>query len=186
MADIVIETDRLLLRRIAEGDAELQYRLLNSPVLMEHLGGPKELHEIEAKHANSMALFARHSFGWMMMMEKATGDCVGHCGMKLVDNDLAKNPGDHEIGWIVREDRWRRGYALEAVATLIDWAFARHDIPHVVAMTGERNEPSWRLMERLGMQRREDLDFDDPAYPPEDRRTIIYAVSAEQWQEKQE
>ena len=41
MADIVIETDRLLLRRIEEGDAALQDRFLNTPAVMEHLGGVK-------------------------------------------------------------------------------------------------------------------------------------------------
>ncbi|NNK46765.1 MAG: N-acetyltransferase, partial [Altererythrobacter sp.] len=50
MPDIVIETERLILRKIAESDAALQYNLLNTPAAMECLGGVKELHEIEAKH----------------------------------------------------------------------------------------------------------------------------------------
>ncbi len=183
MADIVVETERLVLRRLGEGDALVQYRLLNSPTVMEHLGGPAELHEIEAKHARSMAQFAREGLGWMMMVEKASGECVGHCGLKTVDHALAKNPGDFETGWVVREDRWRRGYAFEAVNGILDWAFTRHRAPRVVAMTGERNVPSWRLMERLGMTRRADLDFDDPAYPPADRRTILYAIERAEWAE---
>ena len=51
MADIIVETDRLILRTIDEGDAVEQMRLLNTPTVMARLGGPKELHEIEAKHA---------------------------------------------------------------------------------------------------------------------------------------
>ena len=48
MADIILETERLVLRTIGEGDAELQYRLLNSAAVMEHLGGPRELYRIAA------------------------------------------------------------------------------------------------------------------------------------------
>lgn len=36
-------------------------------------------------------------------------------------------------------------------------------------------------MEKLGMQRRSDLDFCDPAYPPQDNPTIIYSIAAEEW-----
>ncbi|KUO49962.1 MAG: acetyltransferase [Sphingomonadales bacterium BRH_c3] len=185
MADIVIETKRLVLRKPDESDAALQYRLLNTPTVMEHLGGPKELHEIEAKHAKSMAWFAKLGFGFMMMVEKSSGELVGHAGMKLVDNPLAPNQGDYEIGWLVREDRWRMGYAYEAMRAVVDWAFSSIGAPHLVALTCERNAPSWRLMEKLGMQRDLSLEFDDPAYAPQDNPTIQYKLTREQWKAAQ-
>ncbi|QPC98678.1 MULTISPECIES: GNAT family N-acetyltransferase [Qipengyuania] len=182
MADIIAETERLILRTIDEGDAVEQDRLLNTPAVMERLGGVKELHEIEAKHAKSRALYAQEGFSFLFMIEKATGEMVGHCGIKRVDNPLASNLGDHEVGWLVREDRWRRGYAEEAMRAVLDWAFGRVDAPHVVALTSDLNVASWKLMEKLGMVRRKDLDFDDPAYPPEDRTTILYSITKEQWE----
>lgn len=184
MADIIAETDRLILRTISEGDAAEQDRLLNTPAVMARLGGVKELHEIEAKHAKGMALYAREGFSFLFMIEKATGEMVGHCGIKWVDNELAKNVGDHEIGWIVREDRWRLGYAEEAMRAVLEWAFTRVGAPHVVALTSPVNQPSWKLMEKLGMQRRADLDFDDPAYPVEDQPTILYSLTKEQWEKR--
>ena len=182
MGDLVLETERLVLRKIDENDVALQDRVLNTPTVMAHLGGVKELHEIEAKHAKTMALFAREGFGFMMMIEKATGDLVGHCGMKLVDNPLAPNTGDHEIGWLVREDRWRRGYAHEAMVAVIDWAFSSIDAPYLVALTCESNVGSWKLMEKLGMERRKDLDFTDPGMPDADNPTIQYSLTREQWE----
>lgn len=182
VADIVIETERLILRRIDEGDAQLQMRLLNTPTVMKHLGGAKELHEIEAKHAKSMAWFAQYGFGFMMLIEKATGELVGHAGVKLVDNPLASNVGDYEMGWLVREDRWRHGYADEAMRAVIDWAFTTIGAPYIVALTSEGNVPSWRFMEKLGMERRRELDFSDPAFPPEDNPTIQYSLTREQWE----
>lgn len=181
LPDIIAETDRLILRTIGDGDAALQYRLLNTPTVMARLGGVKELHEIEAKHAKAGAMQAKEGFSFLMMIEKGTGELVGHCGLKRVDNPLAKNRGDHEIGWLVREDRWRRGYAQEAMRAMLEWAFGRIGAPHVVALTSQANVPSWKLMEKLGMRRREDLDFADPAYPPEDNPTILYSLAAADW-----
>jgi len=185
VADIIAETDRLVLRTIEEGDAALQYRLLNTSAVMARLGGVKELHEIEAKHARGMALYAREGFSFLFMIEKATGETVGHCGIKRVDNPLAPNQGDHEIGWLVREDRWRRGYAEEAMRPVLDWAFTRVGAPHVVALTSEANVGSWKLMQKLGMVRRKDLDFEDPAFPPQDNPTIQYSLTKDQWESAQ-
>ena len=185
MTDIIAETDRLILRTIEEGDAARQDRLLNTPAVMARLGGVKELHEIEAKHAKAMAMYAREGFSFLFMVEKASGEMVGHCGIKRVDNPLAPNVGDHEIGWLVREDRWRRGYAEEAMRAILDWAFTRIQAPHVVALTSEANAGSWKLMQKLGMVRREDLDFADPAFPAEDNPTIQYSLTQEQWESSQ-
>lgn len=185
MADIVLETGRLILRRIEEGDAALQDRVLNTPSVMEHLGGVLELHEIEAKHAKVMSLFAREGFGFLFLIEKATGDLVGHAGMKRVDNENAPNQGDYEIGWLIREDRWRMGYAYEAMRAVVDWAFTSIGAPHLVALTSEGNVGSWRLMEKLGMVRRKDLDFSDPSFPPQDNPTIQYSITREQWEAAQ-
>lgn len=182
MADIIAETDRLILRTIEECDAARQDRLLNTPAVMARLGGVKELHEIEAKHAKAMAMYAREGFSFLFMIEKASGEMVGHCGIKRVDNPLAPNVGDHEIGWLVREDRWRRGYAEEAMRAVLDWAFTRITAPHVVALTSHANAGSWKLMQKLGMVRREDLDFADPAFPAEDNPTIQYSLTQEQWE----
>ena len=182
MADAVLQTERLILRRIEPGDAERQFRLLNTPAMMDHLGGPKTLEQVQQRLDRSDRLFAERGFGFLFMVEKHTGELVGHCGMKLVDNPLAHNPGDIEVGWAVREDRWRRGYAFEAMSEMLRWAFADHAASHIVALTATRNEPSWRLMEKLGMRRAPDLDFDDPDYPPEDNPTILYRLDRTDWQ----
>lgn len=181
MPDIIAETDRLILRIIGDGDAAEQFRLLNTPAVMARLGGVMELHQVEARHAKMMALHASEGFSFLMVIEKASGELVGHCGLKRVDAPQAKNPGDHEIGWVVREDRWRRGYAEEAVRAVLEWAFTRVGAPHIVALTSPANAPSWRLMKKLGMERCPELDFEDPAYPPEDRTTLVYALAADMW-----
>jgi RimJ/RimL family protein N-acetyltransferase len=52
----------------------------------------------------------------------------------------------------------------------------------VIALTVEGNTASWGLMLRLGMARREDLDFDSADFDPDNPRIIAYAISREVWQ----
>ena len=181
MADFSLETARLLLRPPIAGDAEDQFRLLNTGRVMARLGGVKSLEHYRQRHQMARDSFREDRFGFMMMIEKASGELVGHCGLKRVNNELASNVGDHEVGWMVREDRWRRGYAEEATRAVLDWAFGPIGAPHVVALTSQSNPASWGLMAKLGMERRPDLDFVDPAYPPEDNPTIQYSLTAERW-----
>ncbi len=186
MTPRVLVTERLVLRRIEEADLDPHMALLNTPAVMAHLGGVQPREAIAAKHRAARASFAAEGFGFMMMEERASGEIVGHCGLRRVAHPLAPNPADHEIGWLVREDRWRRGYAHEAMRAVIDWGFDAIGAPHIVALTCESNVGSWRLMEKLGMARRADLDFIDPAMPEDHNPTIQYAITREQWQNMRE
>ena len=179
MTQVVLTTERLVLRQITEDDLDPHMALLNTPAVMHYLGGVQPREVIAAKHAAAGAGFAAEGFGFMMMEERATGEIVGHCGLRRVAHPLAPNPTDHEIGWLVREDRWRQGYAHEAMRAVVDWGFAVIGAAQIVALTCDANVGSWRLMEKLGMTRREDLDFVDPADP---EPIIQYAITKARWE----
>ena len=176
MPEIILETERMILRTEADGDLESYLKHLNTAQVQEHLGGVKEPHEVEAKLAKTAAHFARHGFGFMAMQHKENGALLGYCGLKTVDNPHAPMVGDFETGWVLRADYWRQGYAYEAVVAVLEMGFSRFDAPHIVALTSQSNVASWRLMEKIGMVRRQDLDFEDPDFPPEDNPTIIYRI----------
>jgi RimJ/RimL family protein N-acetyltransferase len=179
----VLTTERLVLRQIGEDDLDAHMTLLNTPAVMQYLGGVQPREVIAAKHEASRASFAAHGFGFMLMEERASGEIVGHCGLRHVAHPLAPNPEDHEIGWLVREDRWRRGYAHEAMRAVVDWGFGTFAVPQIVAITTPANRGSWLLMEKLGMVRRPDLDFTDPAMPPEHNLEIQYAITRAEWEQ---
>jgi len=181
----VLTTDRLILRQIGEGDLEPHMTLLNTPAVMQYLGGVQPRAVIAAKHEASRASFAAHGFGFMLIEERESDEIVGHCGLRHVAHPLAPNPQDFEIGWVVREDRWRRGYAYEAMRAVRDWGFAVHSAPRIVALTIEANLGSWRLMEKLGMARDVTLDFNDPSMPDVYNPTIQYVIDRRQWEKLQ-
>lgn len=57
-----------------------------------------------------------------------------------------------EIGYIVNQNFQRKGYALEAITAVIDNAFA-NGVHRVFAECDPRNECSWKLLERAGLDR---------------------------------
>lgn len=70
------------------------------------------------------------------------------------------------------------GYAREAAAACLGWAFSEIEAPRVVSITVPANARSWGLMERLGMIRRPDLDFSHPTLPEGDplRAHVTYVA----------
>src|SRR3546814_16186082 len=69
------------------------------------------------------------------------------------------------LGWVLHPDFEGRGYATEAVRALIEFCFATLGMRPVTAYCFEANEPSWRLMDRLGMRREEQNIRDSPHRP---------------------
>ena len=92
---------------------------------------------------------------------KPDGAFLGFCGLRpgVPGTPIAD---DLEIGWRLGRAFWGEGYAREAAAACLAWAFGEADAPRVAAITVAANTRSWRLMERLGMVRRPDLDFLHP------------------------
>ena len=181
MPEIILETARLILRTEAPGDLTVFLQHMNTAAVREYLCGVQEPHEVEAGFARMAACMAQNGFGFMVMQHKMTGDVIGNCGFKLVDERISSFQGSMEIGWSLREDYWRQGYAFEAAHACLNHAFTRLHAPHVLAITSERNVPSWKMMEKLGMARRADLDFIGPDYPPEDNPAMIYWIEKTAW-----
>jgi RimJ/RimL family protein N-acetyltransferase len=87
-----------------------------------------------------------------------------------------------EIGWRLREDAWGQGYAREAATAALDAAFGAFGAGEVVALTVHENSASWGLMKRLGMRRREDLDYVDPRFGPDLNPSIVYSIDRQTWE----
>lgn len=179
---VVTETERLRLRDWRESDKQEFYDIMNTVPVMKHLGGVQDWAAWSAAY-DRIAGFTRdfgHTF-WIVE-DKATDEMLGFCGLKRVNapgsGDLM---GTFEIGWRLRESAWGKGIAKEAAIASLDLAFGRFDAPHVIALTVEANCESWGLMHRLGMHRREDLDFVDPRFGPELNPTIVYRIDAAEW-----
>lgn len=183
MVEIIARTERLLLRTEADGDQRIWREHMNVPVAMAHLGGLRSDAQIAESFQRMADGWAEHGFSFMLLERRSDGLLIGHCGLALIEpaEAPATLSGQMQIGWMLRPDCWGQGYALEAARCATALAFERHGAPSLFGQTSQGNIASWRLMERLGMRRRADLDYSDPAYPPEDNPTIIYELSGARW-----
>jgi RimJ/RimL family protein N-acetyltransferase len=182
MAEIVATTERLVLRTWEEGDSERFYQAMNTTAVMRYLGGVQDRATWNAAKERLDGYQRDHGHTFWIVERRPDGELLGFCGLKRVNTEGAGPiTGDFEVGWRLRESAWGQGIAKEAAIASLDLAFGRFGAPHVVALTDIKNRESWGLMQRLGMVRREDLDFDDPRYGPELNPAIIYRIEAPDW-----
>ena len=181
MTAVVCETDRLILREWDVADPDRFYAVMNTPAVMKHLGGVQDHSTWEAAVGRIFGFQRDYGHTFWLLERKFDRELLGFCGLKRVNAEASNLVGQFEIGWRLRETAWGKGYAKEAAIASLDLGFGRFGAPHVVALTVAQNEESQGLMKRLGMRRREDLDFHDPRFGQDLNPTIVYRIEAADW-----
>ena len=173
----MIETERLILRRWREEDVTEFVRVTNTPAVMEYLGGVQTAESLHAGFLRGRASQEKNGFCFWVVERRSDGALLGFCGLKVGNTPPIE--GEIEIGWRLREDAWGQGYAREAAEATLDWAWRNLDCARVVAITAAGNKRSWGLMERLGMRRLHELDFEHPDVPIGNKAKphITYAIA---------
>ena len=182
MAEMVAETERLILRDWDDEDEARFYEVMNREEVMRHLGGVQRPEEWGAAFTRLRGYSRDFGHTFWIVEDRSSADILGFCGIKRVNAPGAGAlSGKHEIGWRLRPEAWGKGIAKEAAVATLDLAFGRLAAPHVIAITVGENKPSWGLMKRLGMARREDLDFVDERFGPELNPQIVYWMDSADW-----
>lgn len=173
----MIETERLILREWRDADLEPYADIMVEPDVGIWLGGPFSREQAYERVARFRASLAETGLGRLAIERKADGRMIGHCGLADVP-DTKPLPAGVEIGWALAPDAWGAGYAVEAARAVIADGFARRGLPEILAFTGATNHRSQAVMQRLGMIRMADRDFDHPALAPGHplRRHVVYAA----------
>ena len=177
MAEFALGTERLILRSWRGADVAPFHAMCQNPEVMAYLGPPITLQRAQQIVDHQQLFQADHGHCFWAIERRSDGAMLGFCGLKPGPE---KTPIENriEIGWRLRADAWGQGYAREAAQASLDWGFANLDEDRIWAITVLANSRSWGLMERLGMTRHEDLDFDHPALPADSPllRHITYSI----------
>ena len=184
MAEIVAQTNRLMLRTWDDGDEARFYRLMNVPAVMRWLGGLQTGEEWSAGYQRLRRYERDFGFTFWIVERREDREMLGFCGLKRANAPGADAiAGEVEIGWRLREDAWGQGYAKEAAIASLDLAFDRFGASRVVAVTAAGNAPSQGLMKRLGMTRREDLGFIDQRFAQDSdvNPQVVFTIEAAGW-----
>jgi RimJ/RimL family protein N-acetyltransferase len=170
-----LRTARLVLRQWRDDDLGPFAALNADPEVMRYLPGI-----LDRPQSDALALRFQNSVatGQVPMWAAEVSDeaaFIGYVGLAPATFPASFTPAV-EIGWRLARAYWNRGYATEAARAVLRYAFDVLRLPEVVSFTAVINLPSRRVMEKLGMQRRD--DFDHPRVPDGSplRRHVLYRI----------
>ncbi|AXB48156.1 GNAT family N-acetyltransferase [Amycolatopsis albispora] len=178
-----LETDRLILRRVTESDAELLVELDSDPAVMRYLtGGVPTSRERVATHVLPRMLeHGRRApgYGFFIAHEKSSGEFLGWFHLRPAPDGPADEP---ELGYRLRQAAWGKGYATEGSRALVEKAFTELDAKRVFATTMAVNTGSRRVMEKTGLRytRTFFVDWDDPIEGA-DQGEVEYSLDRSEW-----
>jgi RimJ/RimL family protein N-acetyltransferase len=172
----MIETERLILRGWHDDDIAPFHAMGQDAEVMRYLGPLLTVDDARGVHDRMVGCQTEHGYCFWVVERKVDAAFLGFCGVQPGYGFLA---GETEIGWRLRRDAWGQGFAREAAEASLAWGWADLDVPRITAITTPDNRASWGLMERLGMKRYPDEDFDHPNVPDDSplKRHILYRIA---------
>jgi ribosomal-protein-alanine N-acetyltransferase len=145
----VLETPRLVVRRLSDADAPFIRELVNDPDFLRNIGdrGVRTLEDaVRYIRTGPIASYEQHGFGLFKVELRETGTPIGMCG--LLKRDVLP---DVDIGYAFLPGFRSQGYAGESAAATLAYARDTLAIPRVAAIVSPGNLDSIRLLAKLGM-----------------------------------
>lgn len=145
----VIETDRLILRRLSTDDAQFMLELMTDPAWLQFIGnkGVKTVEDARSNILNThLEMYNRLGFG-LYLTELKEGVPIGICG--LIKRDALE---DVDLGFAFLPGFRGKGYAYEAAEATIAYGKNVLGLNRLVAITVQGNEASIKLLEKLGFR----------------------------------
>ena len=146
----VLETERLVLRRMTADDAEFILKLVNEPSFIRFIGDKGVRNHADAVQyiqAGPVASYERFGFGPYLVELKENRVPIGMCG--LVKRDSLP---DVDVGFAFLPAFWSKGYAFEAATAVKAYGKDVLGIGRLLAITNPDNESSIKLLEKMGLR----------------------------------
>ncbi|OCN00993.1 GCN5 family acetyltransferase [Clostridium sp. W14A] len=171
---MVIETDRLILRKMTEDDFDALYVVLADSDIMQHYPYSFDKDRVSGWIRKNIERYKVFGFGLWAVVLKETGDMIGDCGltMQIINEQIRP-----EIGYHIRKDCQRRGYASEAAKAVRDWTFMNTPFNIIYSYMMYTNVPSYRTAITYGCHLVDEFEDDT------NKITKVYAISRAEWDE---
>ena len=169
---MIIETERLFLREMMEGDYDELYVILADSDIMQHY--PYIFDEARVKRwiSCNRERYRIFGFGLWAVCLKDTGEMIGDCGLTMQNIGGVIKP---EIGYHIRKDMQRKGYAKEAASAVRDWAFENTPFTMIFSYMKYTNLPSARSAMSWGCR------LVDEFKDEENEITKVFAITRKEW-----
>lgn len=168
-----IETERLVVRNFHEYDWQDMYEYFSDPNVLE-FEPYLPLSEEECKTECNKRAKGENFYAVCL---KETNKMIGNIYVSQCDEKF----NSWEIGYVFNRNYHGKGYATESTKAMINYLFCKKRARRIIAMCDPLNIPSWKLLERVGMQReahfRKECYFKyDKNNQPIWKDTYVYAI----------
>ena len=148
---MVLETERLVLREMGQADLPALCEILQDPLVMYAYEHAFSDDEAQVWLDRQQERYAAYGFGLWAVVEKASGQLIGQCGVTMQDWCGREVP---EVGYLFRRSKWHQGFAAEAAIACREYAFRSLGMAEVFSIIRDSNLPSQRVALRCGMSLR--------------------------------
>ncbi|TGJ87318.1 hypothetical protein E0Z10_g1452 [Xylaria hypoxylon] len=155
-----IHSPRLIIRTAIEADAEGMREFITNPVNNPHTPTESDvtIESMRIRVRKWQELTVKGTNGFQVITLRSTGELIGYGGFNCFN--LIEEPAENaihryltDIGIAIAKSQWRKGYGLEALCALTEYAFAELRMARVRIETDFANEPWRRLMHVVGLAR---------------------------------
>ncbi|HEX8248450.1 MAG TPA: GNAT family N-acetyltransferase [Pyrinomonadaceae bacterium] len=159
--NIILETERLVLREWTLDDAPPMFEICRDAEVMRYIGTGKPyktLDEAEKFLGWAVAYQKENGFCRWAAIEKSSRKIVGSCGFAYTHE-----MPEPELGYLFGRAVWGKGFATEAARAVLNYGFEKLGFREIIAITDLENTASQRVLEKIGFTQRgvEKIDGED-------------------------
>lgn len=182
MSDIVLQTERLVLRQFELTDLDACHVYGSDPEVVKYMHfGPNtkdQTLEFLRDCQKWRSETPRKTFEFAITL-KESNYVIGGCGMRIksAQNKVA------DLGYTLRRDQWGKGIGTEAAQVLLEFGFETLGMHRIWATASPENLQSRKILEKIGMQF-EGILREDMLIRGEYRDSALYAILEQEWRSK--
>ena len=180
---VVLNTDRLTIRRLRTNDAQAYFAIFSDPAVMRYWSSPPlvDMAAAEQKIIGILAHYEKNDLFQLAIERQSDRLMIGTCTLHQIHLQNRRA----EVGYALGSAFWGNGYLVEAMHSLIDHAFGVMHLHRLEADIDPRNEASAKSLERLGFNREGHLR-ERWIVDGEVSDSAVYGLLAREWASKQQ
>jgi len=165
---IILETPRLILRRLTMDDLDDLVKLYHGPDVRKYYSEGIPSYEETKQELEWMinTCYVQYGFGMWATIDKATGKFIGRCGLTPMD---IEGHEEIEVGYMLAREYWGQGLATEAAQAILQYGFEQVGLSRLICVVNPGNEASSKVAMKIGMKL--EVDGDVNGEP-----TLLYAI----------
>jgi RimJ/RimL family protein N-acetyltransferase len=147
-----IKSERLILRKFEESDAERMFLLDSNPEVMKYIGIPPVSDISESENIIKMIRqqYTDNGVGRLAVIEKKSGLLIGWSGLKLLTQEINGYNNVYDLGYRFLPEYWGKGYAFESAKASLEFGFNDLKTDTIYAHAHSENEGSNYILRKLG------------------------------------